>query len=155
MHALLNHLMTMGAIISGKHTHTEIEIVEKQLCVRLPLEFYDYFTSFRTCKIENDCMWEFFDLPACIDRTLIYRRHYGSIHGHDFAVPIGHVFAFCDALIDAPSYLVVAEPNDSLYGYILGAQGDEGWIVGKNLDDFLCAFKRDWDGAIISNENGA
>ncbi len=151
MRPLIEHLKTQGAVVSGSHTVAEIHAAEAQLSIRLPTEFVAYFSSFRNCQFP-DSRWDFFNIPTCIDRTLVHRKHYRRIHGSGFDVPIESVFAFCDYLIDAPTYFVVAEPTNQLFGFTLGTHSEDGWIVGRNLSEFITAFERDWDFGIISNE---
>jgi hypothetical protein len=154
MHPLIEHLITKGAAVSGGHSVTEIQSAEAQLSIQLPREFIPYFTSFHGCQVP-DTHWDFFSIRTCIERTLVHRKHYRRIYGAGFEVPIESVFAFCDYLIDAPTYFVVAEPELPLFGFILGTHSEDGWIVGKNLADFLEAFQREWEIGIISNEKSA
>jgi hypothetical protein len=152
MNPLIEYLKTKGASVSGSHSAAEIQATETDLSIQFPAEFVSYLTSFRSCQFP-DTRWEFFDLATCIERSRVHRKHYKRIFGRGFDVAIGSTFAFCDYLIDAPTYFVVAEPTNPFFGYILGTHSEDGWIVGKNLSDFITAFERDWDIGIISNEN--
>ena len=152
MHPLIEYLKAKGASVSGGHSAAEIQAVEADLSIKFPAEFVSYLSSFDVCQFP-DTRWEFFGLPTCIERTLGHRKHYKRIFGKGFDIPISSTFAFCDYLIDAPTYFVVAEPKSWLFGYILGTHSEDGWIVGKDLSEFITAFERDWDIGIISNEN--
>lgn len=112
MHPLLAHLATLGASISGHHTQAEMDEVDAALGILLPPDFRDYFAGFRQCALTAEPMWEFFPLTACIQRTREYRGRHTAIRVEDDAISTTALFAFCDALIDAPTYFVVADPQD-------------------------------------------
>ena len=152
MHPLIEYIKAKGATAFGSHTAAELQSIESELSIQFPAEFASYLTGFRSCKFPDD-RWEFFDLSTCVERTLVHRKYYKHVFGTGCDIPITSIFAFCDYLMDAPTYFVVADPKNEYFGYILGTHSEEGWIVGKNLSDFITAFERDWDIGIISNEN--
>lgn len=152
IHPLLDHLCEIGAVLHGGHTEDELRDAQTDLGLTLPEEFRRYYGDFRSCQLPEESGWNFFSLAAAVENTRFLRSHREVIRVDGMGVRSADVFAFCDYLIDAPTYCVVARPGAEKYGWILADQEGEGWFVGGGLNAFLSAFRRDGDfGLLFAN----
>ena len=138
---LVDKLLSLGATLNNPATSAEITTAESTLQCRFPDGIHDFFVVCDgVSDATSDWIWDFFSLNALVERTAERRKAEYFLTDSDERLAYRDLVAFCDVLIDAPTYLFCGNPSNPKFGKFYADQGCDGWKVADSFEDFVQLF---------------
>lgn len=146
---LVDKLVGLGATLRKPASPGKVVATERKLQCRFPAGVCHFYT---TCDGVSDptadWIWDFFSLDVVVERTNEPRKLEYLAMDDGKRVPYHTLVAFCDVMIDAPTYLFCGDPSSDHFGHFYadyGDQGYNGWKVADSYEKFVELFVANCD----------
>ena len=140
VHILLREIERLGGLLNSPTSDSAITEAEKSLGCQIASDYREYFLHANGTVVDTSrWSWHFFSIDK-IRNLQAYRNSTYSLKLENEVISGEKLYTFCDVLIDAPTYVIVGDPNRNDFGSVYSDDTSQGWFVASSFEGFVDIF---------------